>query len=72
MATLKQKTAKSNVTVKRIGKNATITKKLKINKEFYGEDRFFGWSEKDERSFISDSGIGETYSYTTRSDNSWD
>ena len=71
MPTLKQKTAKSNATVKRIAKNAKTTKKIKRSEDFDGGDRYLGWSAKEEQSYIRDSGIYDTYS-SMRGQDSWD
>ena len=72
MSTLKQKTAKSNATVKRIAKNAKATKKIQRGEYGYDRDRFLGWSDREEQSFIRDSGIFDTYSSTKGFDSSWD
>ena len=70
-ATLKQRTAKSNTTVKRIGKNAKTTTKIKRSEDFDGGDRYLGWTAKEEQSYIRDSGIYESYSSMKGMD-SWD
>lgn len=70
MSKVKQKTAKSNATVKRIAKNASTTKKIKRG-EFEGGDSFLGWNRREEQSFIRESGIYDTYSSMQRFD-SWD
>ena len=72
MSTLKQKTAKSNATVKRIAKNATTTKKIKRNEDYGDADRYLGWNRREEQSFIRESGIYDTYSAMKDFDSSWD
>lgn len=72
MSTLKQKTAKSNATVKRIAKNAKTTKKIKRSEDFDGGDRYLSWSSREEQSYIRESGIFDTYSATKGFDSSWD
>ena len=71
MSTLRAKTAKSNATVKRVAKNAAKTKKIERGEYGYDQDRFLGWSSKEEQSYIRESGIYDSYSSMKGMD-SWD
>ncbi len=69
--TLRNKTAKSNATVKRIAKNSTKTKKIERGEYGFDQDRFLGWSSREEQSYIRDSGIYDSYS-SMKGFDSWD
>lgn len=71
MSTLKQKTAKSTNAAKRVAKNSRKTDKIKRGEYGYDSDRFLGWTEREEQSYIRESGIYDTYS-SMRGQDSWD
>ena len=71
MGKLKEKTAKSNATVKRIAKNLSKTKKVTRGENGFDRDRFYGWTAREEQSYIRESGIYDTYN-SMRNFDSWD
>ena len=70
-STLRKKTAKSNATVKRVAKNSRTTKRISVSEDQGGSDRYFGWSDREEQSYIRESGIYDSYS-SMKGFDSWD
>jgi hypothetical protein len=71
LAKLKSANAKTAKAVKRVATNASKTKKISRAENLYSDESESGWDSYSSRSAIRDTGIYETYSFTSRGD-SWD